>query len=249
MMTRLQRSILFPREFALPLEGAREGVDGLEELWLQTDQGPVEAWFLRAEADGPAPLVIFAHGNAELIDYWPRELDQYRRWGFNVLLPEYRGYGRSAGTPSQDAITRDFVAFYDLAMERPDVDPGCVLLHGRSLGGGAVAQLALLRPPDAMILQSTFTSVTAFARQFFVPGALVADPFDTLEVVRTLGKTPLLIFHGTFDTVIPLHHAEELRDSAQRARLVTYPCDHNDFPADRRKYWAEIRSFLDEVFE
>lgn len=244
MIQKLQRSVLFPREYAVPVPNADAGVENLEKLWLDTDQGDVEAWFLAAfDADAPAPAVIFAHGNAELIDYWPQQLRRYRELGYHVLLPEYRGYGRSDGEPSQARITKDFVAFHDILADRDEVDIGGVVYHGRSLGGAVVAQLAAVRTPHAMILESTFTSVIDFARQFFVPKALIADPFDSRAVLRTL-DVPVLIFHGTRDSVVPFAHGKELAEAAKDATFVSYDADHNDFPPDRGAYWSEIEAFL-----
>ena len=69
----------------------------MEQIWLNTSFGRVEAWYLPAIEPAPerAPLLLFAHGNGELIDYWPEEFDEPRRWGAGVLLVEYPGYGRS----------------------------------------------------------------------------------------------------------------------------------------------------------
>ena len=87
------------------------------EVWaLETEQGTVEAFFFPA---GPrAPALVFCHGNAELIDYQRARAGWYRQHGFSVLLPEYRGYGRFQGTPSQAALVTDFVAFYDPSLSR-----------------------------------------------------------------------------------------------------------------------------------
>src|SRR5690606_26574574 len=112
----------------------------------------------------------------------------------------YRGYGRSDGTPTQDGITRDFIAFYDLIAQRPDVDPIRIVFHGRSLGGGAVAALAQHRTPRAMVLESTFTGVPAMAKRFLVPPFLVRDKFDTMGTLRHY-EGPSLILHGEHDEV------------------------------------------------
>ena len=98
----LQRRLLFPRWAMAPAGAARPG-PGVEVVTLQTPAGPVEAWLLAGDGTGasrPGPAVIFAHGNAELIDDWSLEMRAYTRLGVTVLLPEYRGYGRSAGSPS-----------------------------------------------------------------------------------------------------------------------------------------------------
>jgi fermentation-respiration switch protein FrsA (DUF1100 family) len=243
-----QRRILFPRGMANPLPDAGMGIAGLEKVWIDSPEGRVEGWFLAcpgASQDSPAPLVLFAHGNAELIDYWPQELEEYRKMGFHLFLPEYRGYGRSAGSPSQDAITEDFIQFYDGLIARPQVDARRIVFHGRSLGGGAVCALAEQRKPAAIILQSTYTSVAAFASRFLAPRFIVRDPFDNLATVSKL-DVPILILHGRHDEVIPFRHGKKLHAAAKHAKLVAYDCGHNDFPPDWDVFWKDIREFLAE---
>jgi fermentation-respiration switch protein FrsA (DUF1100 family) len=251
LMFSLQRLILYPRHAARPLPNPGQGVSGLLRLTVESDQGPVEGFYLPGEgasAARPGPAVIFAHGNAELIDYWPGEMARYRRMGLGVLLPEYRGYGRSAGSPGQEAITADLLHFHDWLVARPEVDPKRIVYHGRSLGGGAVCALAVHRPPAALVLQSTFTSIRRMARRFLMPGFLVRDPYDNLTVVRGL-SCPVLVVHGRRDSLIPFAHAEDLRAAAgDRARLVAYPeADHNNCPPDWTAFWDEVERFLREA--
>lgn len=222
-----------------PLPNAGHGVPGLERLWLERDGARVEAWFLPC-ARPTAPVVIFAHGNGELIDHWPQQLEAYRELGFHVLLPEYRSYGRSGGRPSEAAIVGDFVAFHDLVVERPEVDG--VILHGRSLGGGVVCGLARQRPARALILESTFTSMVDMLAMWMVPSFLVTDRFDNLGVVAAF-KGPVLVMHGKRDSIVPYSHGVRLADSAKHGRLITFDTDHNDLP-DRVPYWGEIAAFL-----
>ena len=123
-----QRSVLFPRrQIPKPPEGV-SGVNltGLEKIWLKTMYGKMEAWFLppvRDPGTSQAPAVIFGHGNAELIDYWPEALKNFTRMGIGLLLVEYPGYGRSGGTPTEQSIRHTFVAAYDALVSRKTVDP------------------------------------------------------------------------------------------------------------------------------
>jgi fermentation-respiration switch protein FrsA (DUF1100 family) len=242
----LQRLMIFPRYLLQPDERPGVGVRGLVRLSVQSPEGPVEGWFLPGlgvSAERPGPAVLFAHGNAELIEHWPEVLHRYRELGISVLLPEYRGYGRSAGSPSQAAITEDFIAFYDLLVHRPEVDRDRVVFHGRSLGGGAVCALAEHRRPAALVLQSTFASMRRMARRYLVPGFMVRDPFDNLAAVSRVGR-PVLIVHGRRDGLIPYAHARALHEAAPGSQLVGYDADHNDCPPDWAAFWQEITRFL-----
>jgi hypothetical protein len=250
VITLLQRTILFPRRLVRADSDAGEDVPGLERLSIDSPEGQVEGWFLPGDGvsrERPGPLVIFAHGNGELIDDWPAALTPYRRLGASVLLPEFRGYGRSAGSPSQAAIAEDFIRFYDTAVGRSEVDRTRVVFHGRSLGGGAACDLAIRRRPTALILQSTFTSVRTMARRFLVPGFLVRDPFDNAQALRGLA-VPTLIFHGRQDKLIPLRQAEELsRTAAGPVTFVALDGDHNAAFVDRAEIWQRIEAFLREA--
>jgi fermentation-respiration switch protein FrsA (DUF1100 family) len=245
----IARWVIFPRYLLRPRLNAAIGVHGLETITLDTRAGNVPAWLLSADGASrqrPAPLVIFAHGNGELIEDWTEALDSYRRLGVHVLLPEYRGYGLAAGTPSERAIIEDFVRFYDLAAARSDIDPRRIFFHGRSLGGGVVCALARQRIPAAMVLESTFTSIPEVASLWHVPAALIEDRFDSAGILPSL-DSPLLVFHGKRDRVVPYEHGATIARIARRARLVTYDCDHNDMPRQKDGYWSDITRFLREA--
>ncbi|MGO8702419.1 MAG: alpha/beta hydrolase [Candidatus Brocadiia bacterium] len=210
--------------------------------------GAVEAWFFAAKPDEsgkPAPAVMYFHGNAELIDQQDRIVEGYSKLGLSVFLPEYRGYGRSAGKPSEKEIGEDMIRFYDRLIRRPDVDPSRIVFHGRSVGGGVAADLATRRTPAALILESTFSSIAAMALKFGAPPFLLKHPFRTDRVVEGL-DVPILIFHGTRDTVVPVSHGRRLHKLARGSTYVEYNSDHNDFPGEGNDeaYWREIQSFL-----
>jgi fermentation-respiration switch protein FrsA (DUF1100 family) len=245
----IQRLLVFPRYLTRPQPSAGDRIAGLDRIWHDTPDGRVEAWLIPgdgASAERPAPLVVFAHGNGELIEHWPEELAPYRRMGVSLLMPEYRGYGRSAGSPSEQAIADDFEAIVARVAERPDIDASRIVYHGRSIGGGVVCALSRRRAPRALILSSTFTSVADIARRFLVPRFLVLDPFDNTAALRRFAG-PTLIVHGLHDGVVPVAHAHELSRLAPQARLVLYDADHNDCPPDPVPFWAEVERFLGEA--
>ena len=236
----VQRSVLFPVAAIPRADGAGPPM-GIERVWLRLAAGPVETWFLPALArdSEPSPVVIFAHGNAELIDFWADEFEAPRQWGLAVLLVEYPGYGRSQGKPSQASITAAMLAAHEWAAARPDLDPRRIVAYGRSVGGGAACALAREKPIAALVLESTFTSARRMARRYALPGFLVRDPFDNLSVVRGF-PGPVLIVHGVQDDVIAARHARALHQAARSAELHLLPCGHNDCP----RPWPLLRRFL-----
>jgi fermentation-respiration switch protein FrsA (DUF1100 family) len=240
----VQRQVLFPRHMIPTPPEPDFKTAPIERWWLETSFGKVEAWYLPPAADAiPAPAVIFGHGNGELIDYWPTELGRFPEMGVGLLLVEYPGYGRSAGSPSQESIAETFILAYDRLAARPDVDPARIVLFGRSLGGGAVCDLALKRPAAALILMSCFQSVSAFAHRYLAPAFLIRDPFDNLSAVRRY-PGPVLVIHGNFDEVVPFGNGRALYAVAQNGKMIVYEAGHNDCPPDWEVFWRDVEEFL-----
>jgi hypothetical protein len=236
-----QRAVLFPGSFGVPGAGADPARYGGRAVWLEHAGGRSEAWLLPgARAAGePAPLLVYAHGNGELIDPWAGEFETPRGWGVSVLLVEYPGYGRSPGRPAQASVEAAMSAAYDWAAAEPGVDPRRIVAFGRSLGGGAACALARERAVAALVLESTFSSVRELARGLGFPAFLVRDPFDNLAVVRGFSG-PVLLLHGERDASIPPAHAESLQRAAPGSELHLLPCGHNDC----RRPWGLVERFL-----
>jgi len=226
------------------------GTTQFNRYWLQTEQGRVEWWLYKRGEDAVSrnkgPAVLMAHGNRELIDHYRQRAGMYQQMGFTVLLGEYRGYGRSAGSPSRERIASDFRHFYDHLTALPNVDPDRIVFHGRSLGGGVLSELSHARPAAAIIVESTFLSIKAMAHG--APDFLLSDNYDTLAALRAyLG--PILIIHGTRDKVVPVRHALEMKNQIPAAELILYECGHSNCPPNWDRYWADIISFLERVRE
>jgi len=252
----MQRKLIFPTHvLSLGLSNVPSWV---EPLKIDTPAGQSEAWLVLPSAvagstgqealpsDGAWPLVIFAHGNAERIDDNTDFARGYLSMGVAVLMPEYRGYGRSDGKPSQAALTSDFMAFYDLAAARQDIDAQRIVLHGRSLGGGVVAQLAAQKPTRGLILESTFTSVTDVAKSRGIVPWLIRDPFNTLAVLPHYAQ-PVLVMHGTTDHIIPPTHADRLAAASKDVRLVKFDGHSHNDPPPADAYWGAIEGLLDDA--
>jgi uncharacterized protein len=233
--------MLFPRP-AAPSTSTRP--EDARQVWLSTSAGPVEAWYL-APTHSPkhsSPLIIFFHGNGELIDSQPDDFVQPRQSGLGVLLVEYPGYGRSSGSPSQVSVTAAALAAFDWAKTQPQVDSARIVAQGRSLGGAIAAILAAERPTAALVLESTFTSVRSFAHGFGVPELLVRDPFDTRALLQEY-RRPTLVLHGDHDLIVPPSHGRELGRAARHAELHFLPCGHNDCV----RPWPLVLRFLTDA--
>ena len=241
----LQREILFAgrRRGTKPASPPLAG--DVERVWLTLPFGRVEAFYLPPppNAPRPAPALLFAHGNGELIDHWTEPFAELRALGLGALLIEYPGYGRSDGSPTQSSVRATMLAGYDFLAARPELDRTRIVGFGRSLGGGAICTLIGQRPFAALVLSSTFTGVAPFAAGMLVPGFLARDPFDNLQAVRAYDG-PILIVHGTRDVTIPFAHGEQLARANPRAQLLRYDADHNDCPPDWSQFAGELQAFL-----
>ena len=242
----MQRRIIYPRHVLRTQPDVYDSVPDLERIWLNTKSGKVEMWYLPtsdSSKNQPYPAMIIAHGNAELIDSWLPIVDGIRELGISVLLVEYPGYGRSEGEPSESSLTETFIAAYDLLISKPEVDAARIVLFGRSVGSGVICSLAGARPSIAMILMSPFSSITAMAADFYLPGFLVKDRFNNLNVIKSYNN-PILFVHGSRDRVIPYKHSQKLLAVSRQGKLITYDKGHNDLIEDWNKFWNEARPFL-----
>ena len=220
-----QRALMYPAPKATDARAPR----GVASVMLPIAGATIEAWLLRPVPDRGerAPLVIFAHGNAELIDYWPGEFNEMRAAGFAVLLVEYPGYGRSTGRPTQQSLTDAALAAYDWAKVVPGIDSMRIVAYGRSLGGGVACALVAKRPVAALVLESSFTSVAAMAPRMLLPGLLVRDRFDNVAALASY-RGPMLVMHGDQDITIPTAHGRQLAASVPGAQFEILPCGHDD---------------------
>ena len=241
-----QRQMLFPGWKKPPEPIAQTYSGKVLRIELHTSFGVVESYFMPAPGEKNNPTVIYSHGNYQLAANCIDQLAGYPALGYNVLIVEFPGYGRSDGEPSQATVTETLVEAYDWLVAEEISPPGAVLGHGSSIGGGAICALAAERPLAAMILQSTFVSVNSFAKNYLMPHYLVRDPFESKEVVG-LFERPILFLHGDRDNIVPISHAYELREAAKNGTMKIYNAGHNDMPVFEQQYWDDISEFLGDV--
>jgi pimeloyl-ACP methyl ester carboxylesterase len=242
-----QRRMIYPGCTIKPEHFIFQPHNKPEMHWIETKCGKTELWYFAAVARKdsiPAGFTIFfAHGNNELIDYCLDEAQALANLGYNILLPEFPGYGRSGGNPSQKTIIATMVAAYDWLQQEKGARASQIIYYGRSLGGGVVCALSMERPARAMILLSTFTSMRRMSARFYVPGCFVLDSFDNEKAIQRFNN-PILIFHGKRDDVIPYENGKTLAARSDQARLISYDCGHNDLPPDWPGYFTTLQEFI-----
>jgi len=210
------------------------------DIFLQAADGTrLHAWHLKS-APG-APLVIYFGGNAEEVSWMLDELPRHGS-GASWLLVDYRGYGSSGGTPSEQSLESDAAAWYDhFAATSPRI-----VAFGRSLGSGVAVHLAAERRLEGIVLIAPFDSMVQVGKRHYplLPvDWLLRHRFDSISLAPKL-TTPLLCIVATHDEVIPAEHAQRLYEAwAGPKKMVALAAGHNSIDG-HPDYWPSIRAFL-----
>jgi uncharacterized protein len=223
------------------------GLD-FEDAWFEAADGTkLHGWYVPVA--NPRAVILFAHGNAGNLSHRVDFLEMLNRLRVTVLIFDYRGYGRSTGSPSETGVLQDARAARRWLAERADIDESKIVLLGESLGGGVMVDLAAADGARALVLQNTFTSLTDVAR-FHYPwlpiNMLMRTRFDSLSKIGRY-HGPLLQFHGDADTIIPFALAQRLYAAANEPKQLTIipGGDHNDPPS--RQFQEALDRFLDRL--
>lgn len=224
-----------------------------EDLVLTAEDGVrIHAWYLPPPG-GARWTVLLAHGNAGNVSHrLDRTLLLQSRLGAAVLLFDYRGYGRSEGSPDEEGTYRDARAAYRWLVEEKRVPKDRLVLFGESLGSAVALDLALSRPCRALVLESPFASVPAMARAVypFLPlWPFVRTRYDNEGKVRRLA-VPLLVLHGERDEVVPFAQGRRVFEAAPGPkRFHAIPrAGHNDtYVVGGDAYWDAVRDFLETL--
>jgi fermentation-respiration switch protein FrsA (DUF1100 family) len=225
-----------------------------EDVQIDTADGErLHGWLVpAAEARG---ALLFFHGNAGNISHRLESIMIFNRLGLDVLIVDYRGYGQSTGKPSEEGTYRDAVAAWDYLVRARGVDPGRIVIFGRSLGGAVGAWLAARLPDDgrpaAVIIESSFTSGADMARRLYpvYPARLLTRlKYPVADYVGRIG-CPVLVVHSRDDEIIPFTMGQALYEAAREPKaFIELRGDHNaGFWISREDYAAGLAEFLDEV--
>lgn len=249
-----QSSLLF-----LPQVGGRELVAspadiGLayESVRIDTEDGvALHGWFVPARA--ARGTLLFFHGNAGNISHRLDSLRIFHGLDLDVLIIDYRGYGRSGGRPDEAGTYRDAQAAWRYLLERRGGRPQRVVLFGRSLGASVAAWLAARgahgEGPAGLILESAFTSVPELAADLYpwLPARRLARlNYDTRAYLAGV-TCPVLVVHSRDDEIIPYAHGRALHAAAPDPKaFLELRGGHNEgFLASGADYVSGLRAFLD----
>ncbi len=182
--------------------------------------------------------IIYAHGNAEDLGDIKPILQKLNKLNFNVFAYDYRGYGTSEGTPTEQNAYKDIDTVYNYVNQNLKILPQNIIVYGRSVGGGSAVDLAARKSVAGLIVESSFSSAFLARIPFKI---LLFDKFDNLEKIKTV-KSPVLVMHGKVDDVIPFSHGERLFAGANSPKLSLWvdAANHNDFSDVAGKKYQNI---------
>lgn len=218
-----------------------------ENVWPRAADGVrLHGWYV--PADVARATVLYFHGNAGNISQRLDSIRLFHDLGLSVLIFDYRGYGQSEGRPSETGLRRDALAVWSYLVEARGVAPRRLVFLGRSLGAAMAAWLAARRPPAALIVESTFTSVPDLAAELYwwLPARRLARfEYCTRDYLATV-RCPVLVAHSAEDEIIPYRHGEALYAAAPEPKqLLRLRGGHEDsFIVSGEHYVRGLDAFL-----
>lgn len=233
-----EKFIFFP--FPLDLDYPFHQFRDFEEIFLEPEQN-LRLHALYFKAAQPKGTILYFHGNTRSLNDWGYAAQDLVALGYEVLMPDYRSYGKSNGTLSEAGLKIDAQRWYDWLTTK--VEKNSILLYGRSLGTGFAAHLARHNQVQQLILETPYTSLLAMAKMQvgFLPVDLLARyRMPTDQIINDI-PCPIDIIHGTQDELIPYQQAVDL--SQGKATLHTIQGGgHNDLAQ-----FPEFYSILNKI--
>jgi len=245
-MACLENRLVFPAT-KHPHEFAEPAGFPCVDVWVTSADGTrINGWYIPHE--DPRAVVLYCHGNAGHLAHREMLLRRlHNELGVSVLIFDYRGYGRSEGSPNEKGVLADARAARAWLADREGIDQKEIVLMGRSLGGGVAVDLAAADGARGLILESTFTSLPDVGASYYpwLPVRwIMRNRFDSLSKIAGYSG-PLLQSHGEADRMVPYELGCRLFEAANEPKqFIRFPDRlHND--GQPPSYYAELDAWLD----
>ncbi|MCP4602663.1 MAG: alpha/beta hydrolase [Proteobacteria bacterium] len=220
-----------------------------DNVWLNTsDNIKLHGWFISAKNE--SAVVLLCHGNAGNISHRLSLVRMLINLDLSVFVFDYRGFGKSDGSPDEEGTYLDAEAAWKYLTETRGIAPGRIVVHGRSLGGPIASHLAVDHTPGALVVDSSFTSLPDIGQEIypFLPVHLLSrfDYFTLQNVTKV--RCPVLVIHSPSDDIVPYHHGEKIFEAApEPKRFLKVHGGHNDnFAVSSSTYGGGLKAFIDE---
>ena len=218
-----------------------------EEVCFPTRDGEtLHGWFILAKK--PIATVLYCHGNAGNISHRLHRVKFFHDMGINVLIFDYRGYGKSSGRPGEKGLYQDAQAAYDYLIAKKNIQSQDLVVYGKSLGGSVAVDLCQKREVGKLILESTFSSVGEVAKEiytFLQVKLFITQKYNSLKKIDKI-SIPKLIVHGRDDEIIKFQHSQMLyAKAAEPKEYLPFTGGHNDEVfVTSKEYRDIIKKFL-----
>lgn len=207
----LQEKLIF-LPTTLPQDFAYSFSNPFEELFLKSDDGAVIN-AIHFKTEKPKGVILYFHGNAGDLSRWGKITEFFVEKNYDVLVMDYRTYGKSSGTLSEQALYNDAQMCYDYLLKHYQESE--ITIYGRSIGTGMATHLASRNQPHRLILETPFYCLAEVAKYrfpVFPVKKLLKYNFPSYQYIQDV-KCPIKIFHGTDDNIIPYASGEKLFNS------------------------------------
>lgn len=227
-----------------------DGIKGEDVIFGEEKSFKLSGWYYRNP--GRRFVVLVSHGNGGNIAIRPSLLEAILQSGCSVFIYDYCGYGKSEGLPDLQNIVEAGQCAYQYLIEKQGYKPEQVIVYGESLGAAVSACLAERCKTGGLIIQSGFSSLYAIAIEAIPTFAVYprflfpAADFDTANRVARI-KVPILIVHGTLDTIVPVHHGQRIFNAASEPKsiLLLNGAHHTDISdLYRDEFVKGLRKFI-----
>jgi hypothetical protein len=221
-----------------------------EAVFFETkDRVKISGWFIPAERS--RGVILFCHGNAGNISHRLNKIQIYNRIGLSTFIFDYRGYGESAGKPSEQGTYFDAEAAWDYLVSQRQISPEKIIIYGESLGGAVGAWLAQDRRAKALIMESTFTSIKDLGAHLYpyLPVRLLSRfSYNALDYLRKV-HCPVLIIHSPEDEIVPNSQGRQLFEATNQSKdFLEIRGSHNEgFLQSAEVYEKGLDAFISKL--
>ncbi len=222
-----------------------------EDIYIETsDAERIHAWYI--PSDSVKGVLLFCHGNAGNISHRLESIKIFNALSLDVMIFDYRGFGKSTGSPDEPGTYLDAEAVWEYLVRERGFPPGQIIIFGRSLGSAIAAGLSQKKKPAALILESSFTSIPDLGAKLYpiFPVRLLARyKYSTIKRLQNI-SCPILFIHSPNDEIIPYSHGQENYQTARKPKqFLEISGSHNDgFLVSGKNYYEGILNFLGEHF-